>query len=123
METAQERPGVDRHHVVMATSENDDVSNKYHIVSSKGLLLLLKGRSLHIVSFVGAGEEFEGAAVIVTVPLGCLKAEDITFQPPLPQWKSEAIDKLGFGNLNKVRRLPVCLLVYVCLCLSVCLTK
>ena len=48
------------------------------------------------------GEEFEGAAVIVTVPLGCLKSGDITFTPPLPAWKTEAIQKLGFGNLNKV---------------------
>ncbi len=50
----------------------------------------------------GAGEEFEGAAVIVTVPLGCLKSGDITFTPALPSWKTEAIQKLGFGNLNKV---------------------
>ena len=49
-----------------------------------------------------SGEMFEGAAVIVTVPLGCLKAGDITFEPSLPAWKTEAIDKLGFGNLNKV---------------------
>ncbi len=48
------------------------------------------------------GEEFEGAAVIVTVPLGCLKSTDITFTPALPSWKTEAIQKLGFGNLNKV---------------------
>ncbi|KAL0040091.1 hypothetical protein WJX79_005960 [Trebouxia sp. C0005] len=49
-----------------------------------------------------SGEEFEGAAVIVTVPLGCLKSGDITFTPALPAWKTEAIQKLGFGNLNKV---------------------
>lgn len=52
--------------------------------------------------FVRTGDEFEGAAVIVTVPLGCLKAGDISFQPPLPAWKAAAIEKLGFGNLNKV---------------------
>lgn len=50
-----------------------------------------------------SGQEYEGAAVIVTVPLGCLKAGDIAFQPPLPPWKTEAIEKLGFGNLNKVK--------------------
>ncbi|KAK9826354.1 hypothetical protein WJX81_001448 [Elliptochloris bilobata] len=49
-----------------------------------------------------SGEVFTGAAVIVTVPLGCLKAGTISFQPPLPDWKSSAIAKLGFGNLNKV---------------------
>ena len=41
-------------------------------------------------------------AVLVTVPLGCLKRAAIAFQPPLPQWKVDAIQRLGFGNLNKV---------------------
>lgn len=49
-----------------------------------------------------AGEAFDCAATIVTVPLGCLKAGSITFDPPLPDWKASAIAKLGFGNLNKV---------------------
>lgn len=26
----------------------------------------------------------------------------INFEPPLPSWKQEAIDRLGFGDLNKV---------------------
>ena len=90
---------------------------------------------LDTISVVCVGDEYEGAAVIVTVPLGCLKAGDITFQPPMPSWKTEAIEKLGFGNLNKVGQmpdslsacLPVCLsaclpvCVHVCLCLCVCL--
>ena len=41
--------------------------------------------------------------MILTVPIGCLKAHDIDFRPPLPAWKQEAIDKMGNGNLNKVR--------------------
>ena len=49
-----------------------------------------------------AGEVFKGAAAIVTLPLGCLKAGGVAFQPPLPAWKAEAIAKLGYGNLNKV---------------------
>lgn len=40
--------------------------------------------------------------VIVTVPLGVLKAATIVFDPPLPQAKQDAIDRLGFGLLNKV---------------------
>jgi len=39
--------------------------------------------------------------VLVTVPLGVLKAKSIDFVPPLPQWKQEAIDMIGFGVLNK----------------------
>lgn len=48
------------------------------------------------------GSEFSGDAVLITVPLGCLKAEAIKFSPPLPQWKHSSIERLGFGVLNKV---------------------
>lgn len=40
--------------------------------------------------------------VIVTVPLGVLKAGTIAFDPPLPDAKRRAIERLGFGLLNKV---------------------
>ena len=40
--------------------------------------------------------------MLVTVPLGVLKSQAITFQPPLPEWKQQAINNLGFGLLNKV---------------------
>lgn len=39
--------------------------------------------------------------VVVTVPLGVLQAQDITFTPTLPKDKQEAIDSLGMGVLNK----------------------
>ncbi|KAG7620694.1 TFIIS/LEDGF domain superfamily [Arabidopsis suecica] len=48
------------------------------------------------------GCEYLGDAVLVTVPLGCLKAETIKFSPPLPDWKYASIKQLGFGVLNKV---------------------
>lgn len=45
-------------------------------------------------------------AVLVTLPLGVLKAysppSGVAFHPPLPEWKTQAIHRLGFGNLNKV---------------------
>ncbi|KAJ8683363.1 hypothetical protein QAD02_019155 [Eretmocerus hayati] len=45
-------------------------------------------------------------AVLVTLPLGVLKdcspPGGVAFNPPLPDWKSQAIQRLGFGNLNKV---------------------
>ena len=40
--------------------------------------------------------------VIVTVPLGVLKSGTIAFDPPLPEPKRQAIDRLGFGLLDKV---------------------
>lgn len=48
------------------------------------------------------GKDFTGDAVLITVPLGCLKAETIKFSPSLPQWKYSSIQRLGFGVLNKV---------------------
>lgn len=45
-------------------------------------------------------------AVLCTLPLGVLKAttppSSVVFTPPLPDWKTQAIQRLGFGNLNKV---------------------
>ena len=45
-------------------------------------------------------------AVLVTLPLGVLKATQapsaVVFNPSLPDWKLQAIQRLGFGNLNKV---------------------
>ncbi len=38
----------------------------------------------------------------MTVPLGVLKAGSISFQPPLPERKQDAIARMGFGILNKV---------------------
>nr|XP_017257656.1 PREDICTED: lysine-specific histone demethylase 1 homolog 3-like [Daucus carota subsp. sativus] len=48
------------------------------------------------------GRDFFGDAVLITVPLGCLKKESIKFAPPLPHWKNLSIQRLGFGVLNKV---------------------
>ncbi|CAK9178451.1 unnamed protein product [Ilex paraguariensis] len=62
---------------------NDDKCNKVKVCTSNG-------------------REFSGDAVLITVPLGCLKAESIKFAPPLPQWKNLSIQRLGFGVLNKI---------------------
>ncbi|CAF3678333.1 unnamed protein product [Rotaria sp. Silwood1] len=40
--------------------------------------------------------------IIVTIPLGCLKRETIVFEPPLPEWKRQAIAQMGFGLMNKL---------------------
>ena len=51
------------------------------------------------------GRTFTADAVIVTVPLGVLKAGAITFAPALPAAKQAAIHRIGYGGdgvLNKV---------------------
>jgi monoamine oxidase len=45
---------------------------------------------------------FDADRVIVTIPLGVLKAGTIAFDPPLPDEKQAAIERLGFGLLDKV---------------------
>ena len=48
-------------------------------------------------------------------PLGVLKEcvrgsglNSVQFMPPLPEWKAAAIQRMGFGNLNKVRSHLLC---------------
>jgi len=41
-------------------------------------------------------------AAVITVPLGVLKSRQIEFSPPLPDWKQKAMQRLGFGLLNKL---------------------
>ncbi|KAJ6724412.1 FLAVIN MONOAMINE OXIDASE [Salix viminalis] len=49
------------------------------------------------------GEQvFEADMVLCTVPLGVLKKRTIRFEPELPGRKLEAIERMGFGLLNKV---------------------
>ena len=50
----------------------------------------------------GGGDGLEADAVLVSVPLGVLKAKSISFNPPLPAWKRQAIERLGFGPIEKV---------------------
>ncbi|TAQ89692.1 hypothetical protein B7494_g1960 [Chlorociboria aeruginascens] len=48
------------------------------------------------------GEAIEADYIVSTIPLGVLKRQEIQFEPPLPEWKMGAIQRVGFGVLNKV---------------------
>lgn len=48
------------------------------------------------------GKIMDADEVVLTTPLGVLKSDMIDFDPPLPAWKTSAIDRMGFGLLNKV---------------------
>lgn len=43
----------------------------------------------------GVEHQVAAKTVLVTVPLGVLKAGTIKFTPSLPDWKQERIDKMG----------------------------
>ena len=45
---------------------------------------------------------FSGEKAVVTFPLGVLKQAEVKFDPPLPESKQSAIDRLNMGVLNKV---------------------
>lgn len=55
-------------------------------------------------SSITTTQNFKGDAVLITLPLGVLKSHPsgVQFHPPLPEWKTAAIHRMGFGNLNKV---------------------
>jgi len=51
--------------------------------------------------------------VVVTTPLGWLKRNQNAFEPALPKRISEAINELGYGNLDKGRSFIPALCIYV----------
>ncbi|XWS11088.1 hypothetical protein CRYUN_Cryun38cG0053700 [Craigia yunnanensis] len=54
------------------------------------------------IEVVAGVQTFQADMVLCTVPLGVLKRRTIKFEPELPQRKLAAIERLGFGLLNKV---------------------
>jgi monoamine oxidase len=48
------------------------------------------------------GETIDADYIVSTIPLGVLKQQNIQFEPALPSWKKGAIQRIGFGVLNKV---------------------
>ncbi|KAL8677863.1 MAG: hypothetical protein Q9186_005749 [Xanthomendoza sp. 1 TL-2023] len=48
------------------------------------------------------GQALDADRIVLTTPLGILKEGKLTFDPPLPLWKVEPINRLGFGLLNKI---------------------
>jgi monoamine oxidase len=75
---------------------------------ARGLPIRL-GTEVNRVRYGGSGVRIETSAgtveadrAIVTVPLGVLKAGTVVFDPPLSEVKRAAIERLGFGLLDKV---------------------
>jgi len=56
----------------------------------------------HGICAVTGNGLFTANVGIVTLPLGVLKSGAVTFSPPLPRWKTQAIRRLGVGSLNKI---------------------
>jgi polyamine oxidase len=58
-----------------------------------------EGREVRVVTRTGA--TFAADRVVITLPLGVLKAGGLRFRPALPPETAEAIDRLGMGVLDK----------------------
>jgi monoamine oxidase len=78
---------------------------------AKGLKVRLKCPVAHISHNRARGSgvrlrttqaELTADAVLVTLPLGVLQANAVTFDPPLPAVRVEAITRLGVGTLAKL---------------------
>ncbi len=54
------------------------------------------------VKITTSQEVFAADYVVITLPLGVLKAESVKFSPVLPQAKRQVIQRLGMGLLNKL---------------------
>ena len=48
------------------------------------------------------GETFYTDHIICTVPLGFLKEKTQLFEPPLPKCKTDAMQRINFGTVNKI---------------------
>ena len=55
----------------------------------------------HVVATTAAGARFEADRVVITLPLGVLRNGLVSFSPPLPPAKRQAIADLKMGVLNK----------------------
>lgn len=103
--------------IVEATYDGDG-SRDYRLEQGYSALLerMAIGLDIHLntpvkrVSYAGSSATVETAdgtlytadAVIITLPLAILQKGVVQFDPPLPDWKTEAIHALGAGHVNKV---------------------
>jgi monoamine oxidase len=55
-----------------------------------------------VAAHTASGETFTAKRLIVTVPLALLQQDAVVFDPPLPEWKREAIARVGAGKIGKI---------------------
>lgn len=72
---------------------------KHHFLSISGCEVIAVNTRSTTQTFI-----YKCDAVLCTLPLGVMKQQPpaVQFVPPLPEWKTAAIQRMGFGNLNKV---------------------
>ncbi|MFI9557423.1 flavin monoamine oxidase family protein [Nonomuraea endophytica] len=71
-------------------------------VRTRAVVTTVRHRPDGVTLTLGSGATVEAGHVVITVPIGVLKAGSITFDPVLPRRKREAIDALGAGLMDKL---------------------
>ena len=87
--------GYQRFPEALAESDNIRVLLNHEVVK------IHHSGGLNTVTFRN-GKWMRSKFVVISVPLGVLKANKIQFEPELPKDKRDAISSLGFGNVCKV---------------------
>lgn len=78
------------------------------LLLSKGLDIRLNSPVTNVtststgVTVTAGGAIFNASYVVVTLPLGVLRANSVTFNPPLSSDKQASMNRLGVGEINKV---------------------
>lgn len=54
------------------------------------------------VRIITSSASFQAVQAVITLPLGVLHSQAVTFDPPLPDAKRAALSRLGMGLLNKL---------------------
>ncbi|GMI42366.1 hypothetical protein TeGR_g13223 [Tetraparma gracilis] len=81
-----------------SSRKRDPESFEYGDLTTKSAIKVRPEGGVTVVTNKG---EIDADVCIVTAPLGVLKRKVISFSPPLPKRKQLAIDRMGFGCLNK----------------------
>lgn len=56
----------------------------------------------NLVKVICGSQTYSGQKVILTVPLGVLKSNSISFEPSLPSDHQRSIHRIGMGSINKI---------------------
>jgi monoamine oxidase len=68
-------------------------------------VMKIRGRTItddQVTATTKDGTVYNFDELVVTLPLGFLKAHLNIFEPPVPNRFSEAVESLGYGHLDKV---------------------
>ncbi|KAG5682385.1 hypothetical protein PVAND_011738 [Polypedilum vanderplanki] len=79
--------------------EDEDGNDSDRTITDEPKSITYDGR---VQIICNTNEIFYADHVICTVPLGVLKTNINLFDPPLPEYKKESIDRLLFGTVNKI---------------------